>query len=68
MIRTSDIPRGHGTTPSIVDLIVEDPDTYRKYGRRAIRRWCSECPYCRIADRRRARLSSMHAAYRRRAS
>lgn len=66
MIRTNDFPRGHGTAPTILDLIVEDPDTYRNYGRRAIRRWCAECPWCRRADATQARLHRMHTAYGRR--
>lgn len=63
---TLDIPRGHGTTPMIVDLVVEDPDTYRKYGRRFIRRMAAGCPDCAVVDRHRARTGRMHAAYGRR--
>lgn len=66
MIHTQDIPRGHGTMPMIVDLVVEDPDTYRSYGRAFIRRMAAQCLFCDIADRRRSRVRRMHAAYGRR--
>lgn len=68
MAHTLDIPRGHGTTPMIVDLIVDDPDTIRRYGRTVIRRWCSQCPWCRAVDARAARLHRIRAAYGRRRS
>jgi hypothetical protein len=66
MAHTADIPRGHGTMPMIVDLVVEDPDTYRRYGRAFIRRMAATCPFCHVADARHARIRRMRSAYGRR--
>lgn len=67
MSHTADIPQGHGFVPMVVDLIVQDPDTYRKYGRRFIRGMAQTCPDCQRIDARRDRLRRMHSlAHRRR--
>ena len=59
-------PRGHGTMPMVLELVVNDPDTYRSYGRTIIREWASRCRHCVAADAKRARTRRMHAAYGRR--
>lgn len=56
----------HGTTDLIQYLIHDDPDTYRRYGRRMVRRIAARCPRCVAVDDRQARLTRIRSAYRRR--